>query len=92
MGIIYVACLLVVAAVVGIIGQFLTGYSRGGCPVSFIVGFFGAMVGPAAARELGLFEPFYVPLGPTNFPLVTSAVTAFVMVVLVNLLTRRRKF
>ena len=72
MGVIYVACLLVVAAVVGIIGQFLTGYSRGGCPVSFIVG--------------------YVPLGPTNFPLVTSAVTAFVLVVLVNLLTRRRKF
>ena len=92
MGVIYVACLLVVAAVVGIIGQFLTGYSRGGCPVSFIVGFFGAMVGPAAARELGLFEPLYVPLGPTNFPLVTSAVTAFVLVVLVNLLTRRRKF
>ncbi len=92
MGIVYIACLFVVAAAVGMLAQFITGYSRGGCPISFIVGFFGAMVGPAAARELGIFEPLYVPLGPTNFPLVTSAVTAFVLVVLVNLLTKRRKF
>jgi uncharacterized membrane protein YeaQ/YmgE (transglycosylase-associated protein family) len=92
MGVIYIGCLLVVAAVVGMLAQFITGYSRGGCPVSFIVAFFGAMVGPAAARELGFVEPLFVPLGPTSFPLVTSAVTAFVLVLIINLLTKRRKF
>ena len=92
MGVIYVGCLLIVAAVVGIIAQFLTGYSRGGCPVSFIVGFFGAAVGPAAARELGFTEILVVPLGEVHFPLVTSAAAAFVLVVIVNLLTKRRKF
>jgi uncharacterized membrane protein YeaQ/YmgE (transglycosylase-associated protein family) len=92
MGIIYVGVAAFLAAVVGLIAQFLTGYSRGGCPVSYIVAFFGVMVGPAAARELGFAEPFTLHLGEVSFPVVTSAVAAFVLVVVVNLLTKRRKF
>lgn len=92
MGIIYFLALLVVAGAVGLVGQFLTGYSRGGCPVSFIVAFFGGFVGFSVARELGIAEPLYIPLGEVQFPLVTSAAAGFLLVLVVNLLTRRRKF
>lgn len=92
MGIVYVGAAALLAAVVGLIAQFLTGYSRGGCPVSFIVAFFGVMVGPAAARELGVAEPFTLTFLDTSFPVVTSAVAAFILVVVVNLFTKRRKF
>jgi hypothetical protein len=92
MEVIYFGALLVVAAVVAMVGQFLTGYSRGGCPVSFIVATFGGFVGPAAARELGIDEPLFVRLGEVQFPLITSAAAGLLLVILVNLLTKRRKF
>ncbi len=89
---IYVGSALVVALFVAPIGQTVSGYSRGGCSVSFIVAFFGAMVGPAAATELGFSEPFYVKLGEVQFPLVTSADSGLILVLVDNLATRRRKF
>jgi uncharacterized membrane protein YeaQ/YmgE (transglycosylase-associated protein family) len=92
MGWIYVGSALVIAVAIASIGQFVSGYSRGGCPVSFVVAFFGAMVGPAAATELGFGEPFYLKLGEVQFPLVTSAASALILVLIVNLATRRRKF
>ncbi|NIW35217.1 MAG: hypothetical protein GWN32_01130 [Gemmatimonadetes bacterium] len=92
MGIIYVGVAAVLAAVVGTVAQFLTGYSRGGCPVSFIVAFFGVMVGPSVTTELGFAEPFTLTLRDTSFPVVTSAAAAFVLVVVVNLATKKRKF
>jgi uncharacterized membrane protein YeaQ/YmgE (transglycosylase-associated protein family) len=84
--------LLVLAALVAGIGQFLTGYSRGGCPISFMAAFAGALAGPWAAEQIGWAEPFPLAVGPVEFPLVTSLAGAFVLVVLVNLLTKRRKF
>jgi uncharacterized membrane protein YeaQ/YmgE (transglycosylase-associated protein family) len=92
MGIIEFGALLVVAGVVGLIGQFLTGYSRGGVPVSVLAAFLGAVVGPRAADYIDWAEPITVPLGDVRFPLVTSAAGALVLVVIVNLLTKKRKF
>jgi len=46
--------LLLVAAICGAIGQTLAGYSLGGCLVSIVVGFIGAVVGVWLARQLGL--------------------------------------
>ena len=92
MGIIEFGCLVVVAGVVGVMGQFLTGYSRGGLPVSVIMAFVGAVAGPYFADYIDWAEPIYVPLGDVRFPLVTSAAGALVLVVIVNLLTKKRKF
>jgi uncharacterized membrane protein YeaQ/YmgE (transglycosylase-associated protein family) len=92
MGIIEFAAFVVVAAVCGLLGQFLTGYSRGGCPVAFVAGFVGAVGGPWAANQLGWAEPFLVPIGEVNFPLVSSAAGALLLVVIVNLATKKRKF
>ena len=80
------------AAVVAGIGQFLTGYSRGGCPIAFLAALAGTFAGPWAAEKLEWAEPFHLPVGPVEFPVVTSAAGALVLVVLVNLATRKRKF
>ncbi len=91
-GIIEFGALVVVAGVIGVTGQFLTGYSRGGLTVSVIMAFVGALAGPWAADYFGWAEPIYVPLGDVQFPLVTSAAGALVLVLIVNLLTKKRKF
>ncbi len=91
-GIVEFGALVVVAGVVGLLGQFITGYSRGGVPVSVIVAFLGALAGPHVAEYLGWAEPITVPLGEVRFPLITSAAGALALVLIVNLLTKKRKF
>ena len=92
MGIIEFAATVVIAAVCGLAGQFLTGYSRGGCPVSFVTAFLGALAGPWVATKMDWPEPFFVPLGEVQIPLVSSAAGALILVLLVNLATKKRKF
>jgi len=92
MGIIEVGVLAVLAAVCAALGQFISGYSRGGCPVSFVVAFFGTVVGPRIFRNFGWPEPLVVPIGPMELNLVSSAAGAFFLVIIVNLITRKRKF
>jgi uncharacterized membrane protein YeaQ/YmgE (transglycosylase-associated protein family) len=92
MSLILFASLFVIAGVTAAIGQTITGYSRGGCPVAFVVAFVGAYLGPYAAEALGFTEPVVVPLGPEQVPLVTSTAAALILVIIVNLVTRKRKF
>ncbi len=92
MAIIEFGLLLAVAAIAAATGQFLTGYSRGGCPVSFVSGAIGAYLGPGVAERMGWVEPFILTLGEIEFPVVTSAAGALALVILVNLLTKKRKF
>ncbi len=92
MGLIEFGLLVVLAAVCGVVGQLITGYSRGGCPMAFLAAFAGALAGPWAAERLEWQEPLMLPVGPVEFPVVTSAAGALVLVVLVNLMTRKRKF
>jgi len=90
-GFIELLLIFVLAAIAAGLGQFLTGYSRGGCPISFLAAVAGALAGPWAAERFAWPEPFYLPVGPVDFPLVTSAIGALVLVVLVNLATKKRK-
>lgn len=81
----------VTAAVCAFLGQFLTGYSRGGCPIAFLAGIGGAYAGPWLVERQGWPEPFLLPVDVLEFPVVSAAVGAFVFVVIVNLLTKKRK-
>jgi uncharacterized membrane protein YeaQ/YmgE (transglycosylase-associated protein family) len=92
MSIIEVAILIVVAGACGLVGQFLSGYSRGGCPISFVMALIGAFLGPLAAAGLGWREAFILPIGPVEFPVVSSVVGALILVLIVNLATRTRRF
>lgn len=83
--------LLIIAAIAGSLGQALAGYSLGGCLISAVVGFVGALVGLWLARMLGLPEFFPITVGDRTFPVVWSVIGSALFAAIVGLLTRRRR-
>ena len=92
MWLIEAAVYLIIAAACAGLGQFVTGYSRGGCPVSFVAALIGALVGPIAAERYQQPVIYELPIPNGDVPVVWSAVGAFSLVLIINLLTHRRKF
>lgn len=84
--------LVIVAAICGAIGQTLAGYSLGGCLVSIVVGFIGAVVGVWLARQLGLPEILTVRIGSETFPIVWSIAGSALLALGIGLLSRRRSW
>lgn len=82
--------LLVIAGIVGGLGQAISGYSFGGCLMSIIVGFVGAFVGIWLARQLGLPEIFTVTVEGEAFPIVWGVIGSAILSLILGLLTRRR--
>lgn len=82
--------LLLVAAICGAIGQALVGYSLGGCLISAIVGFVGALFGSWLAVQLGLPEPLPIRIGSETFPILWSIIGSALLVAGVAMLNRRR--
>ena len=81
--------LLVVAGLVGSVGQAIGGYDRGGCLVSIALGFIGALLGSWLAGKLGLPELITLPVGDMKFPIVWSIIGAALFVAVINLISRR---
>ncbi len=82
--------LLIVAGVVGALGQAIAGYSRAGCFGSIALGFIGALVGMWLGRSLGLPEIFVISIGGTRFPIIWSIIGSALFVAVLGFLTRRR--
>jgi uncharacterized membrane protein YeaQ/YmgE (transglycosylase-associated protein family) len=80
--------LLLVAAVCGSIGQALVGYSVGGCLVSAVVGFIGALFGSWLATQLGLPEPLTLQIGSESFPVLWSIIGSALLVGVLAFLNR----
>lgn len=83
--------LVVIAAICGSLGQAIAGYSLGGCLISAVVGFIGALVGMWLAQLLGLPEPFSINIGDRNFPVVWSIIGSILLSAVVGLMSRRRR-
>jgi uncharacterized membrane protein YeaQ/YmgE (transglycosylase-associated protein family) len=83
--------LMAIAGLCGAIGQAITGFSRGGCLVSVALGFIGAVVGMWIAAQLGLPELFTVQVGEQAFPIVWSIMGAIVIVLIVGIITGRKR-
>ena len=83
--------LLLVAGISGSIGQALTGFSRGGCFLSIVVGFIGALIGTWLARELGFAEIFVITIGDITFPVVWAIIGAVLFTGILSLLTPRNR-
>ena len=81
--------LLLIAGICGSLAQGLTGYSHGGCLVSIVLGFVGAMLGTWLAHLLGLKEFLSIQVGGQSFPVIWSIVGAALFVVVLNLLRPR---
>ena len=84
--------LLVIAGIVGGLGQAISGYSFGGCLMSIIVGFIGAYVGIWLAGQLGLPEIFTINIEGESFPVVWGVIGSAILSLLLGLLTRRRVY
>lgn len=84
--------LLLIAGIVGGLGQTISGYSFGGCLMSIIVGFIGAYVGIWLAGQLGLPEIFTVNIEGESFPVVWGIIGSAILSLLLGLLTRRRVY
>ena len=82
--------MLLIASISGAIGQSLAGYSLGGCLVSAVVGYLGALIGLWLARQLGLPELLVVNIGGQPFPIIWSVVGSMLFALAVGLLTRGR--
>ncbi len=82
--------LLLIAAICGGIGQSLAGYSLGGCFVSIVVGFIGAMIGMWLAGQFGLPDFFVVNVGGRPFPVIWSIIGSAILALGLGIITRRR--
>ena len=72
--------LALVAAICGMIGQSLAGYSVGGCLVSALIGYVGAFVGIWVARQFGLPELFTISAGGSTIPIIWSIIGSALLV------------
>ena len=90
MGIIDFVVLAIIAAIAGAIGQALAGYSLGGCLISAVVGYIGALIGYWLAGQLGLPELLVINVGGQPFPVVWAIIGSLIFTLIVGLLTRRR--
>jgi uncharacterized membrane protein YeaQ/YmgE (transglycosylase-associated protein family) len=84
--------LLLIAGIVGAVGQSLSGYSFGGCLVSIIVGFIGAYVGVWLAGQLGLPEVFSITIEGESFPIVWGVIGSAILSLILGLFTSRRGY
>ncbi len=85
--------LLLVAGICGALGQAIGGYSRGGCLVSIVLGFIGALLGSWLQQRVGLPEPLAINVGGSlfkQFPVVWSIIGAALFVAVIGLISRRR--
>jgi uncharacterized membrane protein YeaQ/YmgE (transglycosylase-associated protein family) len=90
MGVFEFLILLLVAGICGSLAQALVGYSRGGCLVSIVLGFIGALLGTWLARLLKLPELVNLQFGDHPFPVIWSIIGAALFVAILALVSGRR--
>lgn len=83
--------LLIIAGICGSLAQALVGYSRGGCLVSIVIGFIGALLGTWLAGKLGLPELLALNIGGSSFPIVWTIIGASLFVAVLALISGRRR-
>lgn len=82
--------LLVVAGIIGALGQAIGGYSTPGCAMSVVIGFVGAIIGRWLPGMLHLPLFFTVDVAGTHFPVVWSVIGAAILVILLRVILGRR--
>ena len=82
--------LLLVAGICGALAQAIVGYSHGGCLVSIVLGFIGALLGTWLARLVGLPDLLTIQIGDQGFPIIWSIIGAAVFVAVLSFLRSGR--
>lgn len=84
--------LLLVAAIIGALGEAIGGFSPGGLAMSIVVGFIGAFIGQWLKAHLGMPEFLPVTVGHHKFSIVWSVIGAALFVLLLRLVMSRRTY
>jgi len=82
---------LIIAGIAGSIGRSLSGFSRGGCIISIVVGFIGAVIGTWLARELQLPDPFVIVIRGTSYNILWTIIGAVIFTAALSLITPDKK-
>ncbi|HEY6626889.1 MAG TPA: GlsB/YeaQ/YmgE family stress response membrane protein [Ignavibacteriaceae bacterium] len=82
---------LIIAGIAGSIGRSLSGFSRGGCIISIVVGFIGAIIGTWLARELQLPDPFVIEIRGTSYNILWTIIGAVIFTAVLSLITPDKK-
>jgi uncharacterized membrane protein YeaQ/YmgE (transglycosylase-associated protein family) len=80
---------LLVAGIIGVIGQAIAGVTRGGCLISIVLGFIGGLIGVWLSRTLNLPDLLTIQVGEVDFPLFWSIIGTALFVAIIGWLTRR---
>jgi uncharacterized membrane protein YeaQ/YmgE (transglycosylase-associated protein family) len=91
MSLIGLIVLFAIAAIAGMIGQALAGYSLGGCVISALVGFVGAFIGMWLAQQLSLPEPLRISVEGETFPIFWAIVGSALFAAVLGLFARQRR-
>lgn len=81
---------LVIAGIAGAIAKSLVGFDRGGCILSIVVGFIGALIGSGLAREMNLPDPFPFSIRGTEYHLIWTIIGAVVFTAALSLISPKR--
>lgn len=82
--------MLLVAAIIGSLGQAIAGYSTPGCAMSIVIGFVGALIGSMIQKWTGMPEFIPVTVGGKTFPIVWAVIGSAVCVLILRLILGRR--
>lgn len=82
---------LIIAGIAGSIGRSLSGFSRGGCIISIVVGFIGAIIGTWLARKLQLPDPFVIVIRGTSYNILWTIIGAVIFTAVLSLITPDKK-
>ena len=78
---------LIIAGIAGSIGRSILGFSRGGCIISIVVGFIGAVIGSWLSRELQLPDPFLITIRGSTYYILWTIISAVIFTAVLSLIT-----
>jgi uncharacterized membrane protein YeaQ/YmgE (transglycosylase-associated protein family) len=81
---------LFVAGIIGSIGQAISGFTRGGCLLSIILGFIGGLIGVWLSRTLNFPDLLTIQVDGVDFPLFWSIIGTALFTAIISLFTRQR--
>lgn len=82
--------LLVIAGITGGIGRSLTGFKKGGCIISIVVGFIGAYIGTILARQFNFPDLWTVNIRGIDYPIIWSIIGAVVFTAILSLIVPKK--
>jgi len=82
---------LVIAGIAGAIAKKLVGLNRGGCIISIVVGFIGAMIGTWLAREFDLPDLIIFHIRGVEYHILWTIIGAVIFTAFISLITPGKK-